>query len=127
MIGPVPNWYKTKDAIRVVTFASIMVVSALSYPESIAAFGVFPLRSSSLILSKIITLASMDIPTVRIKPAIPGSVRVACNDAKTAKTYLGNVNVVWTNGENVDAAPRDAAAAPPPPPQPQAVEEDLPF
>ena len=32
-----------------------------------------------------------------------------------------------TNGENVDAAPRDAAAAPPPPPQPQAVEEDLPF
>ena len=48
-------------------------------------------------------------------------------DAKTAKTYLGNVKVVWTNGENVDAAPRDAAAAPPPPPQPQAVEEDLPF
>ena len=45
-------------------------------------------------------------------------------DAKTAKTY---VKVVWTNGENVDAAPRDAAAAPPPPPQPQAVEEDLPF
>ena len=47
-------------------------------------------------------------------------------DAKAAKTYLGNVKVVWTNGENVDAAPRDAAAAPPPP-QPQAVEEDLPF
>ena len=47
-------------------------------------------------------------------------------DAKTEKVYLGNVKVVWTNGENVDAAPRDAAAAPPPP-QPQAVEEDLPF
>ena len=47
-------------------------------------------------------------------------------DAKAAKTYLGNVKVVWTNGENVDAAPRDAATAPPPP-QPQAVEEDLPF
>ena len=48
-------------------------------------------------------------------------------DAKTAKTYLGNVKVVWTNGENVEPAPRDAAAAPPPPPQPQAVEEDLLF
>ena len=47
-------------------------------------------------------------------------------DAKTAKTYLGNVKVVWTNGNNVEAAPRDGAAAPPPP-QPQAVEEDLPF
>ena len=47
-------------------------------------------------------------------------------DAKAAKTYLGNVKVVWTNGENVDAAPRDAATTPPPP-QPQAVEEDLPF
>ena len=47
-------------------------------------------------------------------------------DAKEAKTYLGNVKVVWTNGENVEPAPRDAAPAPPPP-QPQAVEEDLPF
>ena len=28
-------------------------------------------------------------------------------EAKTAKTYLGNVQVVWTNGENVSAAPRD--------------------
>ena len=28
---------------------------------------------------------------------------------KQAKTYLGNVKVVWTNGENVDAAPRDGA------------------
>ena len=50
-------------------------------------------------------------------------------DAKTAKTYLGNVKVVWTNGENVDAAPRDGAGAPPPPPPPAVKEEevDLPF
>ncbi len=27
-------------------------------------------------------------------------------EAKVAKTYLGNVKVVWTNGDNVDAAPR---------------------
>jgi len=48
-------------------------------------------------------------------------------DAKTEKVYLGNVKVVWTNGTNVAAAPRDGgpalaqqAAAP-------AVEDDLPF
>jgi hypothetical protein len=47
-------------------------------------------------------------------------------EAKVAKTYLGNVKVVWTNGDNVAAAPRDG--------QPQqaaaAVQEpadDLPF
>ena len=28
-------------------------------------------------------------------------------DAKTAKTYLGNVKIVWTNGTNVAVAPRD--------------------
>ena len=32
-------------------------------------------------------------------------------DAKTAKTYLGNVKVVWTNGNNVEPAPRDNAPA----------------
>lgn len=49
-------------------------------------------------------------------------------DAKAAKVYLGNVKVVWTNGVNVDAAPRQdnmgqqiakQAAVP--------VEDDLPF
>lgn len=46
-------------------------------------------------------------------------------ESKQAKTYLGNVQVVWTNGDNVDAAPRqDQPAA-----QPAAVTEaeDLPF
>ena len=33
-------------------------------------------------------------------------------DAKTAKTYLGNVKVVWTNGTNVAVAPREGQAAP---------------
>ena len=28
-------------------------------------------------------------------------------DAKEKKTYLGNVQVVWTNGDNVAAAPRN--------------------
>ena len=46
-------------------------------------------------------------------------------DAKAEKTYLGNVKVVWTNGQNVEPAPRDnnqPAAAPAPAPA-----EDLPF
>jgi len=46
-------------------------------------------------------------------------------DAKAAKTYLGNVKVVWTNGTNVDAAPRDnmPAAAP----KAKVEDNDLPF
>ena len=91
-MGPVPNWYNTNEAITVVKFASIIVVIALLYPASIADLGVLPLRSSSRILSKIITLESMHIPTVRINPAMPGKVNVAPNDANTAKirTILTN-------------------------------------
>lgn len=51
-------------------------------------------------------------------------------EAKMPKVYLGNVKVVWTNGQNVDAAPRmdQAGGAPPPPPQRQAAPmDDLPF
>jgi hypothetical protein len=48
--------------------------------------------------------------------------------AKTAKTYLGNVKVVWTNGDNVAAAPRDDQQAPAPPRQSApAPSDDLPF
>ena len=47
-------------------------------------------------------------------------------EAKVDKVYLGNVKVVWTNGDNVAAAPRDgqpqqAAASVPEP------ADDLPF
>ena len=45
-------------------------------------------------------------------------------DAKAPKTYLGNVKVVWTNGNNVEVAPRDNNSAPAPAP---AETEDLPF
>ena len=45
-------------------------------------------------------------------------------EAKAAKTYLGNTKVVWTNGKNVDPAPRDNQ----PKAEPAAVKpEDLPF
>ena len=46
-------------------------------------------------------------------------------DAKAQKQYLGNVKVVWTNGQNVDTAPRDGNSAPAP--APAEAEEDLPF
>jgi len=50
-------------------------------------------------------------------------------EAKAPKTYLGNVKVVWTNGNNVDTAPRDTnmspiTSAPAAAPAPEA---DLPF
>ena len=46
-------------------------------------------------------------------------------ETKTAKTYLGNVQVVWTNGDNVAAAPRqDQPQQAAPVAQPA---DDLPF
>ena len=52
-------------------------------------------------------------------------------DAKAAKTYLGNVKVVWTNGDNVAVAPRQDQAAPAAQPVAQAAAteqvDDLPF
>ena len=45
-------------------------------------------------------------------------------DAKAPKTYLGNVKVVWTNGTNVEPAPRTDAPAPAPAAAPA---DDLPF
>ena len=46
-------------------------------------------------------------------------------DQKTAKTYLGNVKVVWSNGNNVNPAPRDGAPAQAAPAAAPA--DDLPF
>jgi len=49
-------------------------------------------------------------------------------DAKAAKTYLGNVQVVWTNGENVEVPPRtDQPVKATQSVAPDAVEDDLPF
>ena len=47
-------------------------------------------------------------------------------DAKVEKTYLGNVKVVWTDGNNVDTAPRDNNQSAPAP-APAAADADLPF
>ena len=52
-------------------------------------------------------------------------------DAKVEKTYLGNVKVVWTNGDNVAVAPRQDQAAPAAQPVAQTAAtqqvDDLPF
>ena len=45
-------------------------------------------------------------------------------DAKAPKTYLGNIKVVWTDGNNVDRVPMDNQPAPAPAP---AADDDLPF
>lgn len=48
-------------------------------------------------------------------------------ESKATKIYLGNVKVVWTNGDNVAVAPRiDVQSAPAQRAQ-AAVEDDLPF
>ena len=48
-------------------------------------------------------------------------------DAKAPKTYLGNVKVVWTNGNNVESAKEYNPQATPAASAPAAAEEDLPF
>jgi len=49
-------------------------------------------------------------------------------DAKTEKTYLGNVKVVWTNDQNVGVAPRqDQPVAQAAPAVAAAPADDLPF
>ena len=46
---------------------------------------------------------------------------------KEAKVYLGNINVVWTNGQNVEPAPRDNMQPAPATIKPEPVADDLPF
>ena len=49
-------------------------------------------------------------------------------ESKTAKVYLGNVKVLWTNGQNVAVAPKDGQQQSAPARRaPTAVEDDLPF
>ena len=86
LIGPDPIKDRTNAVNNVVMFASKIVSKALLYPLLIALDGIFPKSISSLILSKIITLASTVIPTVKSNPAIPGNVKTAFIDTKTPNT-----------------------------------------
>ena len=66
----------TKAVSNVSTLASMIVLKPLAYPEFTAVRTVLPRRTSSLMRSKMITLASAATPMVRIMPAMPGSVSV---------------------------------------------------
>ncbi len=49
-------------------------------------------------------------------------------EAKAPKTYLGNAKVIWTNGTNVEPAPRDDQPGQPVAAAPTALQpDDLPF
>ena len=69
---------------KVVMFASIIADKApfTEKPSSTDCFNPFFLNNPSLILSKIITFASTDIPIVKIIPAIPGKVNTALKKLK---------------------------------------------
>ncbi len=84
-IGPVPNIYRTRAVRPVVIFASNIEERALLKPSDIDCFKPFSFLISSLILSKIRTFASTDIPIVRTIPAIPGRVKTAPKPAKIPK------------------------------------------
>ena len=84
--GPVPNWNKINEVIRVVTFASTIAEKAFWNPSSTAVRVALPKDNSSRIRSKIKTFASTAIPIERIRPAIPGNVNVALKAAKPPST-----------------------------------------
>ena len=48
-------------------------------------------------------------------------------ESKEPKVYLGNLNVVWTNGQNVEPAPRDNVQPAQAAHKPEPVADDLPF
>jgi hypothetical protein len=48
-------------------------------------------------------------------------------ESKEPKVYLGNLNVVWTNGQNVEPAPRDNVQSAQAAHKPEPVADDLPF
>ena len=77
LIGPDPKINNINAVNPVVTLASRIEDNALLKPSETDCFNPFSLYNSSLILSKIRTLASTDIPIVRTIPAIPGRVKTA--------------------------------------------------
>jgi len=85
-MGPAPSWNKIIAANNVVMLASRMVPNARLYPRSIDVTEFLPAEISSRIRSKIKTLASTAMPTVKTIPAMPGNVSVA--EAPTARPSL---------------------------------------
>ena len=105
LIGPDPKTYKIIPVKSVVMFASIIADKAplTENPSSTDCFKPFFLNKLSLILSKIITFASTDIPIVKIIPAIPGNVNTALKEAS-----MPNMNRMFTinaTSANIPALP----------------------
>ena len=82
-IGPVPKAYSTIPVIIVVKFESKIAEKALLYPSASDREMDLPARSSSLMRSKISTLASTAIPSVSTNPAIPERVSTEWKEAST--------------------------------------------
>ena len=80
LMGPEPIKKRMTAAINVVTLASNIALKAWENPVSIELILDLPNNCSSLILSKMRTLASTAIPTVKAIPAIPGRVKVASSN-----------------------------------------------
>jgi hypothetical protein len=76
LIGPVPNWNRNRAEMIVVRWVSMMVANAREKPCSIDARAVFPSRISSRMRSNTSTFESTAMPSVRMMPAMPGSVSV---------------------------------------------------
>ena len=89
LMGPVPSIPSTKAAMSVVTFESTIAAHALLKPSSMAVLRGLPPLNSSFNLSKMRTFASTAIPSDRMSPAIPGSVRAAWMRTSTASTMSG--------------------------------------
>ena len=76
--GPVPTFIRIRAVRSVVTLASMMADRACLKPFWADCRALWPFSASSRIRSKIRMLASTAMPTVRMIPAMPGRVRVAC-------------------------------------------------
>ena len=117
---PEPMNPSTMAAINVVKFPSQIAENAFSNPILMADCTVLPVASSSLILAKIITLASTAIPIDRMIPAIPGRVSVISNRFKRITinaVYILNAMLAaipitqYTASINITTSTKPTAAA----------------
>src|SRR5450755_2008660 len=85
---PVPSKNSTPAPTIVVKWLSKTDENARAKPILVAERSDLPDQSSSLMRSKISTLASTAIPIESTKPAMPGSVSTACATASSASSAM---------------------------------------
>ena len=99
LTGPVPYVKRKNAETIVVTCVSTIVPKARENPWSIAVRTAFPRRSSSRMRSKIRTFESTAMPTVRMRPAMPGRVSVDPKYAmapSTSTTFIKSAITAFT-------------------------------